>query len=102
MSWSCYQKKKMEGFIKTLFRVKHNLNLLASVSVGKQLRGRPHKKPNMMVGDIEKSPRRLRTRMPVTVKTSPETLSRYPSLTPPSPTKHAKTASYLMWHLFHI
>ena len=55
-----------------------------------------------MVGHIEKSPRRLRTRTSVTIKTSPEALSQYPSLTSQSPTKHANMASHLVWHLFHI
>lgn len=85
--------------------MKQDLNLLASGSailIRKQPRGRPHKKQNMTVGHIEKSPRRLRTRISVTIKTSPETLSQYPSLTPQSPTKHANMASHLVWHLFHI
>lgn len=63
-------------------------------------RGRPRKKPNEPVGDTEKTPRRLRSRSHQTVwrnlDDDNEPLSRYPSLTPQSPTKqpNEKHASY--------
>jgi hypothetical protein len=68
-------------------------NLILTISATKRRRGRPQKNTETVDGKDEKSPRRLRSGLYPTAPTDVDALSRYPSLTPPSPTKRAKRAS---------